>query len=103
MLVTWKTKNNIYWHNLKQNIINTINEYLEGNGGTTNPLDQPTPPEPETPTIGDITDKIQETNSTGIGCKTKFLLLSLKLEFKFSLHNIEKLVFIYWNLHKKMI
>ena len=40
------------------NLGNTVNEYLEGNGGTTNP------PEPEEPTIGDITDKIQDTNIT---------------------------------------
>ena len=42
------------------NMGNTINEYLEGNGGTTNLPDQP---EPEEPTIGDITDKIQDKNT----------------------------------------
>ncbi|MCI9413128.1 MAG: hypothetical protein HFJ31_01215 [Clostridia bacterium] len=45
------------------NLGNTINEYIDGNGGTTNPPDQPNPPKPETPIIGDITDKVQDKNT----------------------------------------
>ena len=44
------------------NIGNTINEYIDGNGGTTNPPDQPNPPKPEEPTIVGIVDKIQTEN-----------------------------------------
>ncbi len=43
------------------NIGNTINEYIDGNGGTTNPPDQPTPPAKE-PTIVGAVDKIQTEN-----------------------------------------
>ena len=51
--------------NYFNNLGNTINEYLEGNGGTTNPPDQSTPPVEKGELVKE--DKKEYTDANGIG------------------------------------